>query len=305
MERLLCNGSAEVDSFSGITKLADAWFVWSILDNTTWLIWNKKTLFISHQEYNLNHLFTGIFSVALQAVCSCRAQVGSEDCGFNASQVGVVSALSRSFSLPLCNTKHPFSVRCPPSVEASGGATAGGSWISPSWTARRRTRPTLAQEDGRWEHIFCLPPCSVAGMVPTWHKSDCCWKKVAPSVCYLLHETCSATVSWALSRILSPNSVTEVPYCCAAQWYATSHCKITTWVTWVYECLEVWRVWMVTLSWLSSKSKKRQSYGTLYAEALNTAIFPVIWITKLLLPHIYLLFFMVSEQLSFFQKKRF
>lgn len=33
---------------------------------------------------------------------------------------------------------------------------------------------------------------------------------------------------------------------------------------------------MVTLSWLSSENEKRQSYGTVYAEALNTTIFPVI-----------------------------
>lgn len=84
-----------------------------------------------------------------------------------------------------------------------------------------------------------------------------------------------------------------------------TRCQVTTWVSWVYAYLEIWHVSKVTVSWLSTKNKKRQSYGTVCAEALNATIFPVIWITKLLLPRIYLLFFMLSEQLRFSRRKGF
>lgn len=87
--------------------------------------------------------------------------------------------------------------------------------------------------------------------------------------------------------------------------YTAMHCKVTTWVSRVHAYLEIWHVWAVTFTRHSLKNKKMQSYVTVYAEALNITVFPAVWITKLLLPHIYLLFFMLSEQLSFSRRKGF
>lgn len=157
MGRVLCGSSAEVDSFSGITKPADACFVQFMLINIACFIWNKKEkrkkkkLFIIHQEYNPE-----LFLLLLKLCAHARGRrMWEREMQASARPVPscLLVLLDLSISMP-CQIQQAvygwqlLAVHCLCSVEAPL-----------SWSARIRMCPTWAWGRGSVSAALSLSVC--------------------------------------------------------------------------------------------------------------------------------------------------